>query len=114
MKFLAFIDPVASGRLSLQPPRGLPMKLLPSLAALCLAAPALAQSHTLSSNLTAPTTGADIATFNRTTHFTFDARVTTTGDWQATEINLDIVGNAQIWHASDQIATGGNNLLPPN
>lgn len=50
-----------------------------------------------------PATGADAAEFSRTTHSTFDLIGNTgSSDWTGSEISVDIVGNASIWHASDQ------------
>lgn len=66
-------------------------------------ASALGQSMRLVRNDAVPTTGADIATFQRNvTHFTFDLQGTTSSnDWTGSEISLDVVGAGSIWHASD-------------
>ncbi len=70
---------------------------------------------------TAPTTGADLASFHRnSTHFTFDLVVDAAfleSDWTASEIALDVVSPAlgEIWHASDQTNFGddlGNLNVP--
>lgn len=68
---------------------------------------------------TAPTGGADFATFHRnSTHFTFDLRIDTTqipSDWNASEFALDVVAPAlgRIWHASDELTVPTDNLSVP-
>ncbi len=74
------------------------------------AAAALGQTTTLLENATVPTSGADLATFDRgISHFTFDLWVDTTSepvDWIATEMSVDVVGTGSIWHASDETNFG--------
>lgn len=77
---------------------------------------ALAQTTTLVAVNNPVTTGADIATFQRNvTHFTFDLRGTTPAgvDWTGSEVSVDVVGEGQIWHASNErIATSSPPLRP--
>lgn len=67
---------------------------------------------TLVRNDTVPTSGADLASFDRNaTHHTFDLIIDTAGypaDWTASEFALDVVAPAQgqIWHASDETNFG--------
>ncbi|MFN0135871.1 MAG: hypothetical protein ACKVS9_07105 [Phycisphaerae bacterium] len=67
---------------------------------------AIAQTTTLEENTTVPTTGADIATFQRgVTHFTYDLRGNTgAADWTGSEISVDVADafRGRVWHASDQ------------
>ncbi len=70
----------------------------------------LGQSTTLLENATAPTSGADLAAFDRGfSHFTYDLRIDTTAepaDWTATEFSVDVIGTGRIWHASDETNFG--------
>lgn len=67
---------------------------------------------TLVRNNTTPTSGVDLASFERnSTHFTFDLRVDTTlipSDWTASEFSVDVleIAEGKIWHATDQTDFG--------
>ncbi|MFN0134506.1 MAG: immunoglobulin domain-containing protein [Phycisphaerae bacterium] len=66
---------------------------------------AVAQTTNLVANTTVPTTGADIAQFDRTTHYTFDLRGRTFGaGWVGNSIAVYISGTGSIWNASDERA----------
>ncbi len=63
-------------------------------------------------NDTVPSSGADLATFERNVrHFTYDLVMDTTGypsDWTASEVSVDVVAPqlGSIWHASDETNFG--------
>lgn len=69
-----------------------------------------AQTITLEEVTTVPTSGADLATFDRgVSHFTYDLTIDTTGipsDWTAAEVSVDVLGTGRIWHASDETNFG--------